>query len=103
MLTTTNLIACYAIDLQRRQDNLDHLHNTVVTACHLATICFKQEHAMTIQDYDFQQGDLVSIRNTYIEVTHNKMQPRYLGLLVVISHNRGGAYILCELDDSVLH
>ena len=31
------------------------------------------------------------------------MQPRYLGPLVVISHNQGGAYILCKLDGSVLH
>ena len=31
------------------------------------------------------------------------MRPRYLGPLVVISRNCGGAYILCELDGSVLH
>ena len=39
-----------------------------------------------------------------LQVTHNKkMQPRYLGPLVVISHNREGTYILCKLDGSVLH
>ena len=39
-----------------------------------------------------------------IEVTHNKkMWPHYLGPLVVISRNCGGAYILCELDGLVLH
>ncbi|KNZ73719.1 hypothetical protein J132_10322 [Termitomyces sp. J132] len=31
------------------------------------------------------------------------MRPQYLGPLVVISCNCGGAYILCELDCSVLH
>ena len=40
------------------------------------------------------------MRNTCIEVTHNKkMRPRYLGLLVVISRNQGGAYILCKFDE----
>ena len=29
------------------------------------------------------------------------MRARYIGPLIVISHNRGGAYIICELDGSV--
>ena len=31
------------------------------------------------------------------------MCPRYLGPLIVVSRNYGGAYILCELDRTVLH
>lgn len=31
------------------------------------------------------------------------MHPQYLGLLMVVSRNQGGAYILCKLDGSVLH
>lgn len=30
------------------------------------------------------------------------MRPRYLGPLIVIARNRGGAYLLCELDGTVL-
>ncbi|KAG6886720.1 hypothetical protein C0992_002678, partial [Termitomyces sp. T32_za158] len=61
-------------------------------------------HAATIRDYNFDHGLLVLMQNSKIEVTHNKkMRPRYLGPLVVISRNRGGAYMLCKLDGSVLH
>ena len=51
---TTNLIACHAIDLQCCQDNLNYLHNTVLTTHHLSTIYFEQEHATTIWDYNLR-------------------------------------------------
>ncbi len=43
------------------------------------------------------------MRNTAIETSLNrKMRPRYLGPYVVLSRNRGGAYLLCEIDGAVL-
>ena len=42
--------------------------------------------------------------NTQIEKSLNqKMKPRYLEPIIVVSRTRRGAYILCELDGSVLH
>ncbi|KAF9538173.1 hypothetical protein CPC08DRAFT_651522, partial [Agrocybe pediades] len=65
---------------------------------------FEKEHAATMKDYDFKLGDLVIIRNTRYEKSLNrKMRPRYLGPLIVISRNLGGAYILAELDGALLH
>ncbi|KNZ80870.1 hypothetical protein J132_04129 [Termitomyces sp. J132] len=104
LLLTTDLIAHQVIDLQCHQEDLDCLHSNVLSAHHLATIHFEADHTAMIHNYNFKTGDLVLMRNTRIEVMHNKkMKPYYLGPLVVISCNCGGAYILCELDGSVLH
>jgi hypothetical protein len=57
-----------------------------------------------MKDYNFSPGDLVLMRNTAIEKALNrKMRARYLGPLIFISRNKGGAYILSELDGALLH
>ena len=67
-----------------------------------AAVRFKHEHAVTIRDFNFKRGDLVLIRNTAIEKALNrKMRAQYLGPLVVLACNKGGAYIVCELNGSV--
>ena len=96
------LIAERAASLEKREGDLVKLHSRVHSSRLEAAKCFEKEHSASIKDYRLTRGDLVLVQHTAIEKSLNrKMLPRYIGPLVVISRNRGGAYIICELDGSI--
>ena len=87
-LTSTNLIACWAITLQKRCTQLSDLQAKVYVACVQAATRFEKEHVNIIEDFNFEPEDLILVRNTAIEKSLNrKMCPCYLGPLIVLAQN----------------
>jgi hypothetical protein len=101
-LSTSELIATHACQLEMCEDDLAAICNNVYKSC-LASICqFERQFANTITVHDFKPSDLVLMRNSGSESDlGRKTKPRYFGPMVVLRRTRNGAYRLAELDGAV--
>jgi hypothetical protein len=101
-LSTADLIAIRARQLQIRNEDLASIYDNVVKSRLAAAHALEKRFAQGTKPTLFKLGDLVLVRNSATETTHSrKMKPRYLGPMVVVKRTRNGAYRLAELDGAV--
>ena len=100
-LSTVDLIATRARQLQTQDEDLATIREDIVKSRLTAAQKSKQQFANTIKTGQFTLGDLVLVRNSAVKNTHQKMKPRYFSPMVMVKRTRNGAYCLASLDGTV--
>jgi hypothetical protein len=102
IISTAELVGLRAKALAKHIQHIGEMRQRVSAEKIAAVQRYERVHEHTIKDYNFKPGNLILVRNTKVEKSLNtKMEPRYLGPMVVVRRTQGGSYLVCELNGAM--
>jgi hypothetical protein len=102
IISTEELVGLRAQALAKHIQHVEEMRDRVDAEKLAAVRRYARVHEHQIKDYDFKPGDLVLVRNTTVEKSLNsKLEPRYLGPMVVVRRTSGGSYLCCEMNGAM--
>ncbi|THU94359.1 hypothetical protein K435DRAFT_567803, partial [Dendrothele bispora CBS 962.96] len=101
-LPDAELLAIRAWQLERREEDLELLHNRVLDSRFTSIRAFEKAHTKSIREHNCRAGDLVLVLNKRIEKgISKKCLPRYFRPMMVIKRSTGGNYQLADLNGAI--
>ncbi|KII82638.1 hypothetical protein PLICRDRAFT_81332, partial [Plicaturopsis crispa FD-325 SS-3] len=102
-LNTADLLALRIRQLKKLPEDIEKAADTLKKARFRSKARFEKKFERRLKRDSYRPGDLVLARNPRFEKRHDtKHLPRYFGPYEVHRRNRGGAYILKELDGTII-
>jgi hypothetical protein len=101
-MSTTELIALRAHQLQKQPEDLDTIWDRVIKARFTSICQFKKKYANTIPTYQFAPSDLILVCNSCLEASlDRKTKPQWIGPMVIVQQTTHRAYLLAEIDGAI--
>lgn len=102
-ISTSELLVLRIHQLSKHPEDVARAAQVLQKARFASKLQFEQRFQRRMSRDTYKPGELVLVRNTAIEMSHDrKHQPRYLGPYIITEQTRGKAYKVQEVDGTNL-